>query len=56
LPVLKERLAAAQRLEKTAPQQAAGIYQALIDLYGDQPWAAEIVDQARAYQQRLARQ
>jgi hypothetical protein len=53
LPVLKERLAAAQRLEASAREQAAGMYQALVDLYDDQPWAADVVSQARARQQEL---
>jgi serine/threonine-protein kinase len=53
LPVLKERLAAAQRLETSVPEQAAAMYQALVDLYDDQPWAADVVNQARARQQEL---
>jgi hypothetical protein len=54
LPTLKERLATAQRFEQSAPAEAAEMYQAIIDLYGDQPWAADVVDQARERLQTLA--
>jgi hypothetical protein len=40
---------AAERLEATAPAEAEAMYRALIDLYGDQPWAAELVGQAREH-------
>lgn len=48
LPPLRDRLLAAERLEETNPQEAASMYRALIDLYGRQPWAAELVDEARS--------
>jgi serine/threonine-protein kinase len=47
LPQLEERLQAARRLERNDPQRAAGIYQALINLYADERWASRIVDDAR---------
>ena len=48
LPDLQQRLQAAQRLEKSAPDQAASMYRALVDLFQNQPWAKTIVDQAQA--------
>jgi eukaryotic-like serine/threonine-protein kinase len=53
LPVLKERLLAAERLEKTAPDKAVAMYRALTDLYGEQAWASAVVDEARARLQTL---
>jgi serine/threonine-protein kinase len=47
LSVLKERLTAAEKLESTAPEAAARLYEALIQLYGQHSWAKPIVDQAR---------
>jgi serine/threonine-protein kinase len=47
LPALTERLAAARRLESTAPKQAATMYRALVNLGGDQAWAAGVVGEAR---------
>jgi serine/threonine-protein kinase len=47
LPDLQQRLQAAQRLEATAPDQAAAMYRALVDLFQDQPWAKSVVDQAQ---------
>ncbi len=49
LPMLRDRLMAAERLEATAPAEAAAMYRALIDLYGDQPWAVELVGEAREH-------
>lgn len=46
LPQLSERLAAAKRLESTAPAQSIAMYRALVKLYGDMPWAAPVVRQA----------
>ncbi len=48
LPALRERLAAAAALERTRPTRALQMYQAIIHLYGNRPWAREIVAQARA--------
>jgi len=53
LPVLRDRLAAARRLEQSAPEQAAAMYGAMINLYGDQPWAASVVDEAHTRRQAL---
>ena len=47
-PMLMDRLQAAQRLESTAPEEAAAMYAALVNLFDDQPWADELVEQARA--------
>ena len=49
LPMLRDRLMAAERLEATAPAEAAAMYRALIDLYGDQPWAVVLVGEAREH-------
>jgi serine/threonine-protein kinase len=48
LPALNERFAAARKLEESAPTTAAKMYRAIEDLYGDEPWAAGPVDEARA--------
>ena len=48
LPGLRERLAAAAALERTGPARAVRMYEAIIHLYGNRPWAREIVAQARA--------
>jgi eukaryotic-like serine/threonine-protein kinase len=47
LPLLRDRLLAAQRLEEKQPEEAAAMYRALIDLYGRQSWAAALVDEAQ---------
>jgi len=47
LPSLRERLALAEELQKTHPEQARRMYQAIIELYAGQGWAREIVEQAR---------
>jgi hypothetical protein len=47
LPMLRDRLLAAERLQATSPAEAAAMYRALIDLYVDQPWAAELIGEAR---------
>jgi hypothetical protein len=48
LPALQERLSMAQSIEDAAPTRAAKMYHALIDIYKNQPWAAAVVEQARA--------
>ncbi|MGD9632049.1 MAG: serine/threonine-protein kinase [Pirellulales bacterium] len=45
--VLRERLAAADRLDATDPQAAQTIRRAVVDLYDHQPWAAALVAEAR---------
>jgi len=47
LPALRERLAKAAQLQRTDPQRARRMHQALIQLYENQAWAREAVDQAR---------
>ena len=47
LPALRERFAAATKLRQAKPVQARLMFQAIIELYSDQPWATEIVQQAR---------
>jgi serine/threonine-protein kinase len=44
---LKQRLEDAKHLEETAPDYAETIYEGLIELYKDRPWADEFVKQAR---------
>jgi len=44
---LQERLAAAETLASTDPEVAAAMYQAIVNLYQNEPWAAEIVTEAR---------
>lgn len=46
-PMLQDRLLAAERLQATEPAESAAMYRALIDLYGQQPWAAELITEAR---------
>jgi len=43
----RERLAEADRLEKSDPSAARAIRQAIVDLYEEQPWAEAIVAEAR---------
>lgn len=47
LPALRERLAAATNLQTSKPAQAKQMFQAIIELYEEQPWATEAVDQAK---------
>ncbi len=47
LAVLNERLNAADTLRQREPEQSRKTYQAIVDLYGDKPWAAEVVRRAR---------
>ncbi|HEX6963656.1 MAG TPA: hypothetical protein VF175_17450, partial [Lacipirellula sp.] len=54
LPELRQRLQAARRLELAQPEQAAAMYQALVDLYDGEAWAATVVDTARERLQVLA--
>ena len=48
LPVLLERLDLAEELSKSDPEAARQMRQAVIDLYQDKPWAAEVIEQAQA--------
>ena len=47
LPAVQERLAAAGVVARTRPVQAKLMYQAIIRLYGNEPWAADAVAKAR---------
>lgn len=47
LPAVKERMAAAEVVAGVRPEQAKLMYRAIIRLYGDKPWAAAEVKQAR---------
>ena len=47
LPALRDRLAVAKKLESTNPELALRMYQAIERLYGESPWASEIVAEAR---------
>ncbi|MDZ4656456.1 MAG: serine/threonine-protein kinase [Bythopirellula sp.] len=48
LPSVQERLAAAGVVARNRPAQAKLMYQAIIRLYGNEPWAGDAVAQARA--------
>lgn len=48
LQVLQERLHRAEQLEKTSPETARAIRQAIVELYANKPWAAPAVTQAKA--------
>ena len=48
LPFLEERLQNARDLAKSDPASARKVCQALIDLFGDRPWARPAVEQAEA--------
>ncbi len=47
LTMINSRLAQADKLRQTEPEQARKIYQAIVDLYQDKPWAADGVRRAR---------
>jgi eukaryotic-like serine/threonine-protein kinase len=47
LSAIQERLRAADRLAETHPAEARQIYQAIVDLYEPQPWAKDVVAEAR---------
>lgn len=44
---INDRLAAAEKLSRSNAGGAAAMYQAIIDLHGDERWAAELVTKAR---------
>jgi len=48
LPELRERLAVAERLRSEQPATARSIARALVTLYADKPWAADVVQKAQA--------
>jgi serine/threonine protein kinase len=47
IALLRSRLDAADALRETQPLRAAAIYRAVVQLYADKPWAAEVVARAR---------
>jgi serine/threonine-protein kinase len=47
LPTIEERLAAAKVVARARPEQAKKMYEAIIRLYGDAPWAVEAVKKAQ---------
>jgi len=53
LPTLREQLSIAQRISSQHPAQAAQMYQAILELYGDQPWADSLVGEARTALEQL---
>lgn len=48
LTALEERLARAHEVQETDPARARKIWQAIVRLGGNRPWAANVVSQARA--------
>ena len=53
LPALRERLAQATILRQANPAGALRIYQAIVQLYEDQKWASEAVEQAKLEMERM---
>lgn len=53
IPALNRRLSTAAALETSQPEQAQKMYQALILLYDQQPWAEPVVAKAREALDRL---
>ena len=47
LTAIRDRLAAADALAAKNPDEARDMYQAILNLYGDRPWAAAVVTEAR---------
>ena len=53
---LEERLTSADELRESDPERARAMYRAVVELYGDKPWAAEPVRRARqALEEKPAR-
>jgi hypothetical protein len=50
---LQERLQTAKQLTESDPRRASAMYQAIVNLHGNDSWAAEIVDEARSQLARL---
>jgi len=46
-PLIERQLRAAHQLSRRQPAQAARMYEAIIKLYGEQPWLASVVDEAK---------
>ena len=47
LELIRTQLNAAKELGKTEPKEARRVYEAVITLYGDKPWASEVVEEAK---------
>jgi eukaryotic-like serine/threonine-protein kinase len=47
LVATQERLTAAERFAKNEPERAREIYRAIIDIYGERAWAADLVTEAQ---------
>jgi serine/threonine-protein kinase len=47
LRLLRQRLDAADALRPRDPEQARAMYRAVVELYGDKPWAADAIRRAR---------
>jgi serine/threonine-protein kinase len=47
LKLLRERLTAADALRPRDPEGARAMYRAMVELYGDKPWAADAIRRAR---------
>jgi hypothetical protein len=48
LPLLESRLDRAESLKEDEPERAKAMYRAIIELYGDHPWAASAVKRAQS--------
>lgn len=47
LKLLRQQLANADKVHASQPEQARAMWQAIVVLYADKPWAQSVVDQAR---------
>ena len=50
---IRERIAAADALAAKDPAAAKAMLQAVVDLYGDEPWATDVVAEAKAHLGKL---
>ena len=48
LALALDRMREARQIARTDPERAQAVYHAVIELYGDKPWATQAVNQARA--------
>jgi eukaryotic-like serine/threonine-protein kinase len=53
--LLKNRLDTADEIRKSEPDRAEAMYRAIIDLYADKPWAADVVHRARKALGKIAK-
>ncbi|GHT38234.1 hypothetical protein FACS189427_12190 [Planctomycetales bacterium] len=54
--LLEQRIEEARQMEKTSPEHSAAIYEGLIELYKDRPWAAELVRKAETALEAIQKQ